>query len=247
MRNKLFNHHCAHGRHGNRQENAEFGVLPDHLQAIIIDRMMIGGAFNFGPDRRGRHAAGPGHRGGPGGGRGFGFGGPFDGPGSGGGGRHGGGRRKRLFDQSELQALLLALIAQTPRHGYDLIREIESLSGGEYAPSPGVVYPALTYMEEFGLIAQVDGDTSRKAFAATEAGLAQVADDGEKVEALKARLTGLADNRDKLDPAPVRRAMHNLRTAVIDRLSRDEASRDLVLKIAEMIDEVTHRVERIEP
>src|SRR3546814_15040463 len=75
------------------------------------------------------------------------------GPGGGGRGRgmHGG-RRKRLFDQSELQTLLLALIVETPRHGYDLIREIETLSGGDYAPSPGVVYPALTYMEESGQI-----------------------------------------------------------------------------------------------
>ncbi|MFX5622468.1 PadR family transcriptional regulator, partial [Acinetobacter baumannii] len=51
------------------------------------------------------------------------------------------GGRRRMFDGSELRLILLKLIADTPRHGYDLIREIESLTGGAYAPSPGVVYP----------------------------------------------------------------------------------------------------------
>ena len=65
------------------------------------------------------------------GGRGRGRGGRGEGFGGGSGGPMGGGRRKRLFDQAELQTLLLALIAETPRHGYDLIREIENMSGGD--------------------------------------------------------------------------------------------------------------------
>lgn len=169
------------------------------------------------------------------------------GPGGGGRGRgmHGG-RRKRLFDQNELQSLLLALIVEQPRHGYDLIREIESLSGGDYAPSPGVVYPALTYMEESGLIVVMAGDTARKSYEATEQGRQQSETEADKATALKSRLSALAEQRDKVDPAPVRRAMQALKTSVFDQLSRNEAGRELILQIADAIDEATRKIERIE-
>src|SRR3546814_17684156 len=111
-----------------------------------------------------------------------------------------------LFDQSELQTLLLALIVETPRHGYDLIREIETLSGGDYAPSPGVVYPALTYMEESGLIAVMAGDSTRQSSEATEDGRRQAATEAEKAPALKPRLTALAGQRDQGAPPPGPRA-----------------------------------------
>lgn len=174
--------------------------------------------------------------------------GPARGMGRGGG--HGpgmrGGRRKRLFDQAELQALLLALIVEAPCHGYDLIREIETLSGGDYAPSPGVVYPALTYMEESGLIAVMADESSRKSYEATEEGRQQAEVDAEKAALLKARLAALAEQRDRVDPAPVRRAMQALKTAVFDRLNQEGADRELTLQIADAIDEATRKIERIE-
>lgn len=157
-----------------------------------------------------------------------------------------GGRRKRLFDQAELQALLLALIVRNPRHGYELIREIEALSGGDYAPSPGVVYPALAYMEEAGLIAATNPEGPRKAYEATEAGRAQAAADEDRVVKLTARLSALAQARELVDPAPVRRAMHALKTAMFDRLSKEGTDRDVILQIADAIDEATRKIERIE-
>ena len=157
-----------------------------------------------------------------------------------------GGRRKRLFDQAELQALLLALIVEPPLHGYDLSREIETLSGGDYAPSPGVVYPALTYMEESGLIAVMADESSRKSYEATEEGRQQAEVDAEKAALLKARLAALAEQRDRVDPAPVRRAMQALKTAMFDRLNQEGADRELTLQIADAIDEATRKIERIE-
>ncbi|MBO9726515.1 MAG: helix-turn-helix transcriptional regulator [Novosphingobium sp.] len=201
------------------------------------------GRSPFGRDDDGFGGGFPGGRGRGRGGRGEGFGGGF---GGGPGGPMGGGRRKRLFDQAELQTLLLALIAETPRHGYDLIREIENLSGGDYAPSPGVVYPALTYMEESGLIAPAADAGSRKSYEATEEGHAQAQADADKAEALKARLSALAEAREKVDPAPVRRAMHALKIAMFDRLSKDGANREVILQIADALDEATRKIERIE-
>jgi DNA-binding PadR family transcriptional regulator len=176
-----------------------------------------------------------------------GHGGPFAGEGGFGPGDRGrSGRRRRLFDQVELQTLLLALIAEQPRHGYDLIREIEALSGGEYAPSPGIVYPALTFMEEQGVIAASEAEGSRKAYAVTEQGALQVAERAEVIAALRQRLASLAAAREKTDPAPVRRAMHSMKTALFDRLSQEEVSRETVLALAEIIDEAARKIERIQ-
>src|SRR5690606_25340682 len=67
-------------------------------------------------------------------------------------GMGGRGGRRRLFDGGELRLVLLKLIGDQPRHGYDLIREIEDKTGGAYAPSPGVIYPTLTLLADMGLI-----------------------------------------------------------------------------------------------
>ena len=59
-----------------------------------------------------------------------------------------------MFEGGELRLVLLKLIADEPRHGYELIKAIEEMTGGEYAPSPGIVYPTLTMLEDMGLIAE---------------------------------------------------------------------------------------------
>src|SRR3990170_380608 len=85
-------------------------------------------------------------------------------------GRRRGRGRKRMFESGELRLVLLKLIADEPRHGYDLIRAIEELTGGDYAPSPGVVYPTLTMLTDMGLIEEQAAEGSRKAFAVTKEG-----------------------------------------------------------------------------
>src|SRR4051812_37924481 len=93
-------------------------------------------------------------------------------------GRHGGGRGEyrgegrrgsRLFDYGELRLLVLALIAQAPAHGYELIKTIEDRFGGSYTPSPGVIYPTLSWLEDMGY-ATVEAEGGRKSYAITEAG-----------------------------------------------------------------------------
>jgi hypothetical protein len=74
--------------------------------------------------------------------------------------RHEGGSG-RLFDYGELRFVLLRMIAQTPRHGYELIKAIEERMGGTYSPSPGVIYPTLTLLEEQGY-ATVTADSGKK-------------------------------------------------------------------------------------
>ena len=110
------------------------------------------------------------------------FGG-FDGPegdGPGGFGREF--RLRRMLRGDDLRLVVLLLISETPRHGYDLIKAIEEKSDEAYSPSPGVIYPALTYLEEAGYVtAEMDG--AKKVYANTDAGSAHLDDNRAEAEA----------------------------------------------------------------
>ena len=83
-------------------------------------------------------------------------------------GARSGRRARRMFESGELRLVLLKLIADEPRHGYDLIRAIEDLTGGEYAPSPGIVYPTLTLLQDMGLIEEAPGRATATLLRLTE-------------------------------------------------------------------------------
>ncbi len=85
-----------------------------------------------------------------------------------------GGRVARFLEHGDLRWLVLHLIGEAPRHGYELIKAVEDLTGGAYAPSPGVIYPTLTMLEDLGqAVVSVDG--TKKLYTITEAGLAALA------------------------------------------------------------------------
>ena len=116
------------------------------------------------------------------GGRGGGFG-PF-GHGGRGGGRGGPGdmfRAGRMLADGDLKLITLSLLAEAPRHGYDIIKALEERTSGIYSPSPGVVYPTLTFLEEAGYAASA-ADGNKKVFSITEAGQAHLADNREMID-----------------------------------------------------------------
>lgn len=161
------------------------------------------------------------------------------------GGEHRGRGRRRLFDSGELRLVLLKLISDQPRHGYDLIRAIEELTGGGYAPSPGVVYPTLTMLQDMGQIEEAKSDGARKAFSITAEGVAHLAAHQAEVEAVFARLAELAATREKTSGAPIRRAMENLRTALRERLTRADVDKNTLHEAAAILDEAAQRIERL--
>lgn len=170
-----------------------------------------------------------------------------------GGGEHGRGRRPggprgRVLDSAELRLVLLKLIWEEPRHGYELIKAIEALSGGVYAPSPGMVYPTLTLLADLAQVAETP-DGSRKRFSITEAGAKALADEAAAVTAAVARLEDLA-RISRPDSGPVRRAMRNLHTALTARLAQQEGDDEAVRKalqldIAAILDDAATRIERL--
>jgi DNA-binding PadR family transcriptional regulator len=160
------------------------------------------------------------------------------------GGRHGRGRR-RLFDGAALKLILLRLIEQEPRHGYDLIREIEELSGGVYAPSPGVVYPTLTLLSEMGLIEEAESEGSRKQFKLTSAGSAHLAENHDAADLLFERLKRMGSDETTADRAPIGRALENLHSVLRHRVGRADTAVSTIHDIAALIDEASQKIERL--
>jgi DNA-binding PadR family transcriptional regulator len=107
-------------------------------------------------------------------------------------GRHGRGggdgfRTGRKVGAGDLQLLLLHLLQENPRHGYELIKELESRTSGYYTPSPGVIYPALTYLEEIGF-ASVEAEGNKKLYRITETGAAFLKENQQTAEAMLSEL-----------------------------------------------------------
>ena len=164
------------------------------------------------------------------------------GPGHGWGGRHGGGnmmRAGRMLAQGDLRLIALALIAEQPRHGYEIIKVLEDKTAGWYSPSPGIVYPTLTYLEEAGYVtAEVEG--AKKRYAITDEGRAHLEENrdfvdavlerlaliGERVARMRRRFGGDDDERRGMPPL-VRAAIDNLREVAAKRLD-DDAEAHLV-------------------
>ena len=154
-------------------------------------------------------------------------------------------RRKRMFGPGELRLVLLSLIAEAPRHGYELIKEIEDLTGGEYAPSPGVIYPTLSLLEDEGMIAPVESDESRKAFRVTDAGKAELEGSSAEVASLIRRLGKQAERSKPRGSPDLLRALGNLATVITNRAANGQFSGEDKDKVVDLIDELARKIERL--
>lgn len=154
-------------------------------------------------------------------------------------------RRARVFRRGELRLVLLHLVSQEPRHGYDLIQQIEELTGGHYAPSPGIVYPTLTLMADMDMIDEKVDDSGKKIYSIAEAGTALLADEEKQVADILARLESIAQMDQAVDGASIRRAVGNLKSAIRIRLADEEKGSEKILDVAAIIDEAAGKIERL--
>ncbi len=159
------------------------------------------------------------------------------------GGMRGGGFRGKVLDSNGLRLVLLSRIAESPAHGYELIKAIEEMTGGAYAPSAGMVYPLLTLLADQGLVEE-QADGSRKRYAITEAGRTALTEEAEPLAAALERLERVGHRAARAGASPVRRAMKNVEAALAARM-RTETDRELQLKAAAVLDEAAQKIERL--
>src|SRR4051794_27280282 len=175
------------------------------------------------------------------------------GGGFGGGGRHGFGgggdmiRAGRMLATGDLRLIALALIAEQPRHGYEIIKVLEDKTAGWYAPSPGIVYPTLTYLEEAGYVtAQAEG--AKKLYTITDAGRAYLDENRAFVDAMLERFAAIGEKATRIRrhfdrdeyrrddersgiPPLVRAAIENLRETAATRLAEDAEAEAKVVEV----------------
>jgi DNA-binding PadR family transcriptional regulator len=180
-----------------------------------------------------------------GGGRGFGrFGKGFMDGGDMGGRPFGMGRKLASID---LQLVILGLLAEKPSHGYEIIKALDERSKGFYVPSPGMVYPALTYLEEIGY-ATVEAAGARKLYHITDAGREHLESKRSTLDVLFEQFGRVGERMER-----VRRAMHADESGEDSRDEREQrgskelhrARRDLKAAISEKWDAPREEQQRV--
>jgi DNA-binding PadR family transcriptional regulator len=155
-----------------------------------------------------------------------------------------GGRLRRVFDQGDLRYVLLQLITDKPSHGYELIKAIEEKFGGMYSPSPGVIYPTLTLLEELGYISSQEIGSGRRLYTVTAGGTAFLDANRAVADAILGRMAEIG-RAYAGGPAPeIRRAMGNLEQALAIRLGRGPLDAAQVATIAALLDRTAGEIER---
>jgi DNA-binding PadR family transcriptional regulator len=163
-------------------------------------------------------------------------------------------RARRMLAQGDLRLIALALIAQQPRHGYEIIKVLEDKTAGWYSPSPGIVYPTLTYLEEAGYVtAQAEG--AKKLYSITPAGRAHLEENRAFVDAVLERFAAVGekisrlrrreqrdDERSDSGPPLLRAALENLRDVALKRL---EDEPDAEPKVVELLARAASDLKRV--
>jgi DNA-binding PadR family transcriptional regulator len=150
-------------------------------------------------------------------------------------------RRKRIFDQGELKLVILQSISENPSYGYEIIKALETRLRGMYSPSPGVIYPTLTLLEELGYVTISNRDDGKKIHAITPEGQAFLDANRDALTATYRRLEQTVSER---PPAQIIRAMENLKFALRLRLTRGSITPEEIQALAEILDQAAVQVER---
>ena len=159
-------------------------------------------------------------------------------------------RARRMLAQGDLRLVALALIAKAPRHGYELIKLLEERTADWYSPSPGIIYPTLTYLEEAGYVtASTEG--AKKLYSITDAGREYLRDNREAAEAMLAQLEYIGRkmgrvreifggfDEDEDAGSEIGRARHELRQLL---RSKRDASAEEKRRIAEILRQAAEKI-----
>ena len=156
-----------------------------------------------------------------------------------------GGRSGRVFDHGDLRFVLLQFVAEKARYGYELIKTIEEQFGGMYSPSPGVVYPTLTLLEELGYVQAESGGGTKKLYSVTEEGASYLATNRALVDGIFSRMAEMSRAIGG-GPAPeIRRAMGNLEMALSIQLGKGSLDADQIRAVTAALDRAATEVEQV--
>jgi DNA-binding PadR family transcriptional regulator len=156
-------------------------------------------------------------------------------------GRKEGKRSGRVFEQGDLKYVILQLLDEKPRHGYEIIKEIEDRFGGSYSPSPGVVYPTLTMLEDMGFAKATVQESGKKIYEITAEGKAHLASNRPIIDDIFSRISEMAQSIFGEPMMDVHKAFKNLGAAVYAPSDRKRTP-EQIKKIQEILDRATMEI-----
>ncbi|MEH5010671.1 PadR family transcriptional regulator [Phytobacter diazotrophicus] len=148
----------------------------------------------------------------------------------------GGGRRQRFFGHGELRLVILDILTRNASHGYELIKEIETLTQGNYTPSPGVIYPTLDLLQDQQLIIIHEEDVGRKKIAITSQGQAWLAENSEHLQHIQARIKARSVGYQLRKDPQMKRALENFKAVLDLKVNQSEISAAQLKQIIGIID-----------
>lgn len=159
--------------------------------------------------------------------------------------QHHHGRRGRLFEAGRMKLLVLHLIQQSPKHGYEIIKEISDLVGGGYRPSAGTIYPTLNWLEDMSFVTVENTESDRKQYHITQIGTEHLQQQQGVTQELLEKLQTRREihNNDQL--LDIHRAIENLKTSLRLKLKAQDFSPEQVRQIAEKIDQAAVEITRL--
>lgn len=153
--------------------------------------------------------------------------------------------RARMFDSGELRLVILALVAEEDRHGYDIISVLEEKTGGLYAPSPGTVYPTFQLLEEMALIESKGSQGKKRLYGITSAGKAYLAEREDDIARLMARLEDHGEQRKQADARPIKPAVKRLIKAFMVKMAETSGDEETLQKVGKIIDKAAKKIEKL--
>jgi DNA-binding PadR family transcriptional regulator len=156
------------------------------------------------------------------------------------------GRRRwpgRLFEQGDLKYVILRLLEEKPRHGYEIIKELEDRFGGAYSPSPGTVYPTLTMLEDLGYARATAEEGGRKIYEITDAGRAYLAENSQTVDGIFERMARFVEGFLDEPMMEVNGAFKRVGRATYGMASRHVRDPERLRKVREILDRAATEIE----
>lgn len=166
------------------------------------------------------------------------------------GGRPRGGPRRRggrMFEQGDLKFVILRLLAEKPRHGYEIIKELEERSGGTYSPSPGTVYPTLVMLEDLGFARAKPEESGKKIYEITDEGRAHLEQHGGTVDDIFERMARVVEGFFDAPMGEIHGAFRRVGKAAYGTATRNVRDPELLGRIREILDRAAREIDGLAP
>jgi DNA-binding PadR family transcriptional regulator len=149
----------------------------------------------------------------------------------------------RMFGQGDLKFVILRLLAEKPRHGYEIIKELEERSGGTYSPSPGTVYPTLVMLEDMGYARATPEEGGKKIYAITEEGRAHLEAHGDTVDDIFERMARVVEGFFDAPMTEIHGAFRRVGKAAYGTATRNVRDPELLGRIREILERAARDIE----